>query len=44
MKTMIARGLNDFLDENDLSDDQAAEVSEGEGIFIGQMQYDGMLL
>lgn len=43
-KAMIAQGLSDFLDENDLSDDHAVEMSDDEGISMGRMQHDGMLL
>ncbi|KAG2029934.1 hypothetical protein BDR03DRAFT_1017715 [Suillus americanus] len=32
---MIAQGLSDFLDEDDLSDDQRVEISEDEEVFTG---------
>jgi len=34
---MIAQGLGDFLDENDLSDEQGAEMSDDEGFSTGWM-------
>lgn len=43
-KAMIMQGLSDFLDEDDLSDDQGAEMSEDEEIFTGRTWRDGMLL
>jgi len=46
-KAMIAQGLSNLLDENDLSDDQGAEMSEdeGPGFSMGRMRHDdGMLL
>lgn len=43
-KATIVQGLRDFLDEDDLSDDQGAEISEDEEVFTGQTWHDGMLL
>jgi len=40
----IAEGLGDFLDENDLSDEQGAEMSDDEGFSTGWIRNDGMLL
>ncbi|KAG1784909.1 uncharacterized protein HD556DRAFT_1314704 [Suillus plorans] len=39
-KAMIVQGLRDFLDEDDLSDDQGAEISEDEEVFTGQTWHD----
>jgi hypothetical protein len=43
-KAMIAQGLSDFLDEDNLSDDQGAEMSEDEEAFMGWTRPDSMLL
>ncbi|KAG2050212.1 hypothetical protein BDR06DRAFT_1011386 [Suillus hirtellus] len=40
MKAMIVQGLRDFLDDDDLSDDQGAEISEDEEVFTGQTWHD----
>jgi hypothetical protein len=42
-KAAIVQGLSDFLDENDLSDEQGAEMSDDEGFSMGWMQRDGIL-
>lgn len=39
-KAMIVQGLSDFLDEDELSDDQGAEMSEDEEIFMGRTWLD----
>ncbi|KAG2368733.1 hypothetical protein BDR07DRAFT_1605094 [Suillus spraguei] len=40
MKATIAQGLRDFLDEDDLLDDQGAEISEDEEVFTGRTWHD----